>query len=170
MVFREITPETAQQTAESVIEQSAVTTAKTVAEKTADAVAKNVAVSVVDGFRDGASQLNKGAGKLSDGASQLAANSAKLVDGAQQLDEGAQKLSDGVAQLLSGSLELSDGMAKFDEEGIRKIADLYQKDLQPLMDSFAEMKGAAKEYTTFSGAAEGMDSSVRFIIKSEEVG
>ena len=61
-------------------------------------------------------------------------------------------------------------MAEFDEKGIQKISDLYEKDMKPLMDSFESMKTAARGYTSYSGADDGMKSSVRFIIKSEEIG
>jgi len=169
-VVRQAVPETAKQTAESVIEQSAVETAGTVASQVADEVAQEVAVQVVDNFKDGAAQLDDGAGQLEAGAKKLNGSSSELISGVQQLAGGADTLADGVAQLLAGSIELKDGMAKFDEEGIQKVADLYDKDMKPLMESFENMKAAAGSYKSYSGAADGMKSSVRFIIKSEEIG
>ena len=169
-VVRQAVPETAKQTAESVIEQSAVETAGTVASQVADEVAQKVAVQVVDKFKDGAARLDDGAGQLEDGAKKLNSSSSELISGVQQLAGGADTLADGVAQLLAGSIELKDGMAEFDEEGVQKIADLYEKDMKPLMESFENMKTAAGSYRSYSGAADGMKSSVRFIIKSEEIG
>lgn len=131
----------------------------------------------------GTVKLDEGLGKLSDGATELSngtgtlvSNNDKLVDGAYQLNDGAGKLNDGVNELKDGTIklddgvqELVDGMVKFDEEGIDKLYEAFDGDLTEFTDKLTAIREAGSNYTTFGGAADDIDSSVKFIIKTEGI-
>jgi len=140
-------------------------------------------VSNNDKLVDGASQLNDGAAQLKDGAYQLKDGAYQLNDGARQLDEGAGelndgaiKLNDGVGELNDGVIELDDGVQelldgviKLDEEGIKKLYEAFDGDLTEFADRMTAIREAGENYTSFGGASEDIDSSVKFIIKTDAI-
>ena len=75
-------------------------------------------------------------------------------------------MKDGTKKLLDGSKELAEGMKKFDEEGIQKLTDLMEKDMQKVLDRLRAVADADKAYTAFDGLDEDMDGSVKFIIET----
>ena len=107
--------------------------------------------------------------KLNDGASDLYDGTKKLADGAEDLDEGAGKLDDGASDLKDGAKELKDGMKKFNDEGIKKIVDLFDGDIKDLADRMKALKNAGEDYDSFTGIGDGMDGSVKFIIRSDSI-
>jgi para-nitrobenzyl esterase len=52
---------------------------------------------------------------------------------------------------------------------IWKIAEFYKEDVKELDSRIRELKDAAREYTSFSGAASDMNSTVKFIIKADTI-
>ena len=114
--------------------------------------------------------LADGAKSAADGASQLSDGAAELKDGTAQLRDGGTELSDGVAELLDGAKELRDGMAEFDEEGIRKLSDLMEDDVQELIDRLRAVQELSREYTSFDGSDGILPGSVQFIIRTESIG
>ncbi len=113
-------------------------------------------------LEDGASELRDGAGRLKDGTSEL-------KDGTHELKDGSQELKDGVEELRDGSKELKDGTIEFNEEGIQKLLDMFNGDLQELSDRLDAVKSAAKEYQSFSGISDGVQGNVRFIYKTAAI-
>ncbi|MCI5590614.1 MAG: hypothetical protein MR394_09125 [Coprococcus comes] len=123
-----------------------------------------------------------GTNGLASGLGQLAAGSSQLVSGASQLNSGAGTLStglntlqnstgalvSGVEQLDSGADELNSGMIQFNEEGIEKLVSVFDGDVDSLLDKANELLDASKEYKNFSGIADGMDGSVKFIFVSDK--
>ena len=123
-----------------------------------------------------------GTNGLASGLGQLAAGSSQLVSGASQLNSGAGTLStglntlqsstgalvSGVEQLDSGAAELNSGMIQFNEEGIEKLVSVFDGDIDALLDKANELLDASKEYKNFSGIADGMDGSVKFIFVSDK--
>lgn len=123
-----------------------------------------------------------GTNGLTSGLGQLAAGSSQLVSGASQLNSGAGTLStglntlqsstgalvSGVEQLDSGAAELNSGMIQFNEEGIEKLVSVFDGDIDALLDKANELLDASKEYKNFSGIADGMDGSVKFIFVSDK--
>ena len=123
-----------------------------------------------------------GTNGLASGLGQLAAGSSQLVSGASQLNSGAGTLStglntlqsstgalvSGVEQLDSGAAELNSGMIQFNEEGIEKLVSVFDGDIDSLLDKANELLDASKEYRNFSGIADGMDGSVKFIFVSDK--
>jgi len=117
----------------------------------------------------GASQLDDGMSKLASGTQTLADNSGKLTDGASQLSEGAAKLAEGMSEISSGSLELKDGCVKLNEEGVRKLSDLYKTDVKSIDNRISMLRDAAKAYRTFSGTANPDKTRVKFIYKTDSI-
>lgn len=120
-------------------------------------------------LKDGAGQLKDGAAQLRDGAGQLVDGAGKLKDGAAELNDGAKALDEGAAKLDDGVQELLDGMIKFDEEGIQKLYDAFDGDLTDFADRLNAIQKAGSNYNSFGGTEEGVDSSVKFVIKTGAV-
>ena len=78
-------------------------------------------------------------------------------------------LDDGMGELDEGALKLVDGMFRFDEEGISRLTELFGDDVQDVVDRLEAVARAGKAYNTFAGLPQGMDGSVKFIIKTEAV-
>ncbi len=60
-------------------------------------------------------------------------------------------------------------MAKYKDEGIGKLLDIYNNDLKGLIDRLDALKTAAEDSTTFSGAADGVESSVKYIYETAAI-
>ena len=120
-------------------------------------------------LKDGTGSLIAGTSQLADGASKLNSASGSLLDGSKALADGSAKLSDGIAQLSDGTVKLNDGMIKFNEEGIEKLTKIFDTDLEGMKERISAISEMGKSYNTFAGAAEGEDSTVKFIIESAEI-
>ena len=137
----------------------------------------------LDELKNGAATLSAGSGTLKTGTTQLKEGTARLVEGTGKLDEGVLTLTDGVDTLENGahSLQegalaldegagtLKDGMFRFDEEGISKLTDIFGDNTKTVTDRLKAVADSGKEYKTFTRLPEGMDGSVKFIIKTAEV-
>lgn len=117
----------------------------------------------------GAQALLDGAKKLRSGASELKDGTSELKDGTKELRDGGQELKDGVVELKDGSLELKDGTIEFNDEGIQKLLDMFNGDLQELSDRMNAVKSAANSYQSFSGISDGVQGNVRFIYKTAAI-
>lgn len=136
---------------------------------------------------DGASALSGGAYQLGEGVSALASGSSALAAGASELSEGVEALSDGAGQLKEGTKTLADGtdelkdgvddlkegadtlkdgMEEFDEEGIQKLSDVLEGDMQEILDRIEAVMDAGRAYNNFSGISDDMDGSVKFMIET----
>lgn len=127
-------------------------------------------------LKDGAAALKSGTGELKDGTGQLVSGTETLNNGAGDLKQGIDTLKEGVltldegmGTLDEGALSLVDGMFRFDEEGISKLTELFGDNVQDVIDRLKAVADAGKDYNTFTGLPEGMDGSVKFIIKTEAV-
>lgn len=134
-------------------------------------------------LKDGTSKLASGAATLKDGTAQLAngtltlksgtidlkAGTRKLADGTSQFKDGTAELYDGTLTLSDGSKELMEGMFKFKEEGIDKLTDLFGDNVENALDTLSAIMDAGSEYNTFAGAESDINSSVKFIYKTDAV-
>lgn len=117
----------------------------------------------------GASQLSANSGTLTSGAAQLASGAQQLVSGTATLSSGSTQVKNGIKSLSDGAKELADGTKKFDDEGIKKLSDLVEDDLQDLMDRFDAIRSDDNAYTSFSGKSSGMDGNVKFVIETAAI-
>ena len=113
--------------------------------------------------------LISGVNQLSDGSKTLVGNNAALNDGVKKLSDGAGDIADGVGQLSDGAHQLADGIVEFNEEGIEKILNAYNGDIEPLVERIQAVLDAGADYQTYTDLADGMDGSVRFVYKTAAV-
>lgn len=118
---------------------------------------------------DGASALATGAANLKDGASQLKDGAATLYDGITQLKDSTPALTTGVSQLKDGAMQLNGGLEQFNEDGIQKIVDLIDGDIENVASRLKATLDVSKGYRNFSGISDEMSGQVKFIYRTEEI-
>ena len=140
-------------------------------------------VSVDDGagsLYNGTVKLDDGAGTLYDGTVDLDNGAGDLYDGVVKLDDGAQDLYDGAKQLLDGSGDLDDGtqdlldgIIKLNDEGIRKLTELFGDNVQDAVDRIKAVRNAGSDYQTFTEVAPTEDkdavNTVKFVYRTAAV-
>ena len=119
-------------------------------------------VSSVGQYTAGVQTAADGAHSAKDGSAQLAAGTQTLYDGVNTLNTGASQLNDGAGQL-------NDGLNQFNEEGISKLTGALDQDqLHGLKTVLDEMTDRLENYTSFAGAPDDAENSVKFIYKTAE--
>ena len=119
-------------------------------------------VSSVNQYTAGVPTAADGAHSAKDGSAQLAAGTKTLYDGVNTLNTGAGQLNDGAGQL-------DDGLIQFNEEGISKLTGALDQDqLHGLKTVLDEMTDRLNDYTSFAGAPDDAESSVKFVYKTAE--
>lgn len=78
-------------------------------------------------------------------------------------------LLSGVRELRDGSMELSDGLKKLNEEGIEKIVELAEGDLQDVADRLAATIDVSRRYRSFAGISDDMAGQVKFLYRTNEI-
>ena len=125
-----------------------------------------------DGLRDytdGVSSAAEGAEKVYTGATSLDAGVKELLDGILLLDGNMPALTDGIGQLNDGAKSLSEGLHSFDENGVQKIVSTINEALLGNLGKLRDAVSVSREYTSFSGIADGTDGSVRFICRTDSI-
>lgn len=117
-------------------------------------------------LKEGGAQLASGVGQLANGAGQVFSGASALADGSQQLADGSQQLADGSQQLADGNQQLADGMSEFKTEGIDKLAEVFDGDIQNVTSRIDAMSTLGKSYKSFAGIKDGMNGSTKFIIET----
>lgn len=115
---------------------------------------------------DGAKELYSATAQLEQGAGALASGSGTLRGGISALQSGGKTLIGGISELKNGSETLSSGMNEFNETGIKKLVEAFDGDMGKLIERLRALKEVSEEYQSFSGKAEGMCGSVKFIYKT----
>ena len=119
-------------------------------------------VSSVNQYTAGVQTAADGAHSAKDGSAQLAAGTKTLYDGVNTLNTGADQLNDGAGRL-------NDGLNQFNEEGISKLTGALDQDqLHGLKTVLDEMTDRLNDYTSFAGAPDDAESSVKFVYKTAE--
>lgn len=126
-------------------------------------------------YTEGVSEAYVGTGKLKSGAISLESGAVSLDAGVKQLlsgllamKESAPALIDGIGKLKDGAMQLRDGLAQFSGKITEKLEEcgVSTDELSVRIKALADV---SKEYTSFAGAAEGMESSVKFIYRTDSV-
>ena len=123
-----------------------------------------------DRLASGAQELRAGAAELETGAASLQAGAGQLYEGVLTLQGSMPALTAGVAQLRDGALALSDGLERFNEEGVQKLADALDGELEDLLSRLRATADAAAGYQSFSGISDGTQGQVKFIYRTDAVG
>lgn len=120
-------------------------------------------------FVSSVEQYTNGVQSAADGAHSAKDGSAQLADGTHTLLNGVQELNGGAGQLHDGTVTLRNGLNQFNDEGISQLTGALDADqldqLRPVLD---EMMTRLEGYTSFAGAPEDAESSVKFIYKTGE--
>jgi len=117
----------------------------------------------------GASNLNSGAVTLKAGAEQLSSGAKEFDKGMKELKNSLPALLDGITKLRDGSEELKNGLARFDEEGIQKLSDAIDGDLEGFVERLQAILDASKGYRSYSDASDEAEGQVRFIYRIAEI-
>lgn len=123
----------------------------------------------VDSAKDGADKLNGGAAALKKGAADLNSGIDELYRGILTLKNGAPALTEGVSALHDGAGKLSDGLKEFNETGVQKIVDAANGDLAGLLTRVKATADVAADYKSYTGLADGMNGSVKFIYRTDSI-
>ncbi len=120
-------------------------------------------------LREGTKELYDGTQELKDGTEELKDGTQELKDGTQELKDGVVDLVDGVDELKDGTEELLDGVHEYNDDGIQKLYDTVNVDLQNLLDRVDAISDLSEAYQSFSGKSDAMKGSVKFIIETEAI-
>ena len=72
-------------------------------------------------------------------------------------------------KLKDGAMQLNEGLQKFNEEGIQKIVDLVDGNLNGIVARLKATLDVSKTYRNFAGISENMDGQVKFIYRTDEI-
>lgn len=136
-----------------------------------------------NGFYQGVIAYTKGADQATAGAKDLKAGTDTLKTGMDTLNTGIDSLNqgiavmkeqspalvDGVGQLKDGSVSLKGGLDQLMRDGIRKIANLAEEDLDTLVERLRASADLAQSYTSFSGIHPDMEGTVKFIYRTDAI-
>lgn len=118
---------------------------------------------------DGAGQLKSGADELRNGTGKLYAGASELSGGISTMKNSAPALTDGISQLKDGAQKLSEGLQEFNDEGIQKLADAVDDNLDGLVERLRATLDASKHYNNFSGLDDEMEGQVKFIYRTDAI-
>lgn len=112
-----------------------------------------------DQLAAGTAELNNGASSLSAGLSTLSASSKTVKDAIGQFRTGAGSLNEGAGQLQAG-------LDTCVEQVGGRLKDLAGDGA--LSETLTALEEQAAEYTSYTGSADGVQASVKFIMKTDE--
>ena len=122
--------------------------------------AKNLNSGVTN-LSNGTASLESGVNELAKGSSALATGTGDLSIGAKQLSEGTISLVDGTNKLKDGSLQLADGIHKYNVEGISKITNFINGDLNNLKTRAQRLEQLSTDYNKFN--SDKVRDEIKFI-------
>ena len=135
----------------------------------ADVRALKTSLSQIQFFVSSVNQYTAGVQTAADGAHSAKDGSAQLAAGTKTLYDGVNTLNTGAGQLNDGAGRLNDGLNQFNEEGISKLTGALDQDqLHGLKTVLDEMTDRLNDYTSFAGAPDDAERSVKFVYKTAE--
>ena len=100
------------------------------------------------------------------GLKSYTAGVAEAKDGAVKLNSNMPDLIDGVKKLRDGAGELADGLKELNEEGIQKLVDAFDGDLELLSDRLRAARDVSQNYQGFTTSSS---DGVKFIFRTEAI-
>ena len=119
-------------------------------------------------FKEAIGQFKGGTGELADGTGKLLDGTGELKDGTQELLDGTVDLVDGTGKLVDGTQELLDGVDEFRDKIEKKAGDVDTKQIDDALDTLDALQTEAESYTTYTGTPDGVEASIKFVMKVEE--
>ncbi len=110
----------------------------------------------------GLTSLQNGIGSLTNALGQFRTGLATIQSGSSTLNSSAKQLTDGTAALQSG-------MGQFWDQGLSPLQSLDTDKMSQALSVKDEMIQLADQYTSFAGTGDGISSSVKFIVKTDEI-
>lgn len=110
--------------------------------------------------------------KLSSGSDELTKGLDKLYSGELKISSAIDEFKDATQELQDKTAELSDGVEEFQIDGIYELTDEVTDltdDLKQAIHIKEAISNESKGFTTYTGAPHGADTSVKFIMKTEEI-
>ena len=101
------------------------------------------------------------------GLKSYTAGVAEAKDGAVKLNSNMPDLIDGVKKLRDGAGELADGLKELNEEGIQKLVDAFDGDLELLSDRLRAARDVSRSYQGFTTTSSS--DGVKFIFRTEAI-
>lgn len=120
--------------------------------------------------KSGAHQLNGGIADLNKGTTQLVSGANELAGGINTLNGNVPALLDGVSKLRDGNKKLVDGLQEFNKQGIQKLANVVDGDLDAIAQRLKASLEISKQYRSFTDAKGTEDSQVKFIYRTDSIG
>ena len=155
---------------EGMVNQAVKQTANQVAQQAAAAVEGQME-DLADGIyalRNGAKELKNGAEELNDGVKSLHGGLVEIENGVYTLSEEGKNLKDGSEELVDGLNKLRKGVKELNEEGLKELAS-NTADITVALDRRDAMVDLGQQYKSFSGIAQGMNGTVKFVFETESV-
>lgn len=119
----------------------------------------------IDKLIEGSSKLYDGTKSMQDGLNTLSSSSNDVTDAINKFKDATQKLAEQTGNLNSGVQEFStDGIDKLSTEVDNAIGDL-----DTVLDTANATLDQSIEYSNYAGAGENMKTTVKFIMKTDEV-
>jgi len=125
--------------------------------------AVNQYVDGIESLANGAKDLSAGAEKLASGTDSLATGANTLATGTKKLASGTDSLVDGLSKLDTGSHTLTSGLNSFKSQGISRLTDFANHDLDRFTTNLRQTITAAKSYHHYQNPSA---KTVKFIIKT----
>lgn len=129
----------------------------------------NELTSAVNQLDAGAKKLSQNSNTLINGAGAITSATSQLATGGNKLNDGKNKLISGIDELADGSIELKDGMKEFDKDGVTKLYDIVNEDLDKMLNRLDAISAAGNKYKSFAGIDKDMTGTVKFIMETEEI-
>ena len=119
----------------------------------------------IDKLIEGSSKLYNGTKSMQDGLNTLSSSSNDVTDAINKFKDATQELAEQTGNLNSGVQEFStDGIDKLSTEVDNAIGDL-----DTVLDTANATLDQSIDYSNYAGAGENMKTTVKFIMKTDEV-
>lgn len=119
----------------------------------------------IDKLIEGSSKLYDGTKSMQDGLNTLSSSSNDVTDAINKFKDATQELAEQTGNLNSGVQEFStDGIDKLSAEVDNAIGDL-----DTVLDTANATLDQSIDYSNYAGAGENMKTTVKFIMKTDEV-
>ena len=119
----------------------------------------------IDKLIEGSSKLYDGTKSMQDGLNTLSSSSNDFTDAINKFKDATQELAEQTGNLNSGVQEFStDGIDKLSTEVDNAIGDL-----DTVLDTANATLDQSIDYSNYAGAGENMKTTVKFIMKTDEV-
>ncbi len=89
----------------------------------------------------------------------------KAAAGAETIKDSMPKMVNGINDLYNGEGELKDGIEKFNDEGVGKLNEIMEDNVEGLSERFDAISEVSKSYSTYSDEKGVSKSALKFIYK-----